>query len=330
MLGRAGRPQFDDSGVAVIMTSAGQRERYAALADGAEPVESSLGAGLSEHLAAEVCLGTVTSAGTALGWLRSTFWAIRAAANPAHYRLPRAAGPDAVAALLRNAALASLMGLWRVGAVRFHRVLRDGGGGSDEGGGGGGGGAPDPDARVHHYRGDVFVPASLDDLQRECDVRRGGPGDVHVSPLTPAHVLSRHYLRFATLALFPTIREWRGVSGTISEGIRARLLASSLPTNTPTASSTTHLPFLPYYRYCSARGDPGGRAGHAVPGARGRGGAGAAPRGAQGEGVLERWRQRCIDRRLQPAVPHTRQSSHLSASPRHPSTTRPRCSHCAR
>lgn len=167
-------------------------------------MESSLAGGLTEHLAAEACLGTVTSVSGALGWLRSTFWAIRAAANPGHYRLPRGAGPDAVAALLRNSALASLMGLWRVGAVRFHRVLRE------DGTGGGAEGAAS-DGRADHlygyHRGEEFAPTGLDDLMRECDVRRGGPGDVHVTPLTPAHVLSRHYLRFATLALFPTIRE---------------------------------------------------------------------------------------------------------------------------
>ncbi len=40
MIGRAGRPQFDDSGIAVIMTSADQRDKWTRLLDGREIIES--------------------------------------------------------------------------------------------------------------------------------------------------------------------------------------------------------------------------------------------------------------------------------------------------
>ena len=40
MLGRAGRPQFDDSGVAVILTSMEKKDRYEAMALGREIIES--------------------------------------------------------------------------------------------------------------------------------------------------------------------------------------------------------------------------------------------------------------------------------------------------
>lgn len=40
MIGRAGRPQFDDSGAAVIMTSADQKTKWERLLGGRELIES--------------------------------------------------------------------------------------------------------------------------------------------------------------------------------------------------------------------------------------------------------------------------------------------------
>ena len=40
MMGRAGRPQFDDSGVAVIMTNSKMKKKYENLLMGADPIES--------------------------------------------------------------------------------------------------------------------------------------------------------------------------------------------------------------------------------------------------------------------------------------------------
>ena len=40
MLGRAGRPQFDDSGVAVILTSEAKKARYEAMVMGTQIIES--------------------------------------------------------------------------------------------------------------------------------------------------------------------------------------------------------------------------------------------------------------------------------------------------
>jgi ATP-dependent DNA helicase HFM1/MER3 len=50
MLGRAGRPQFDDSGVAVIMTRKEKKEKYEKLMCGKEKLESCLHLNLIEHL----------------------------------------------------------------------------------------------------------------------------------------------------------------------------------------------------------------------------------------------------------------------------------------
>lgn len=61
-LGRAGRPQFDDKGVAVIMTDKGSAFKYAALAHGeVERIDSHLDVLLGESLNSEIVLQSVTS-----------------------------------------------------------------------------------------------------------------------------------------------------------------------------------------------------------------------------------------------------------------------------
>ncbi|KAJ3048240.1 Sec63 [Rhizophlyctis rosea] len=84
MLGRAGRPQFDDSGVAVIMTSMEKKRKYEALLMGAETIESSLHENLIEHLNAEVVLGSIASFPLAIEWLKAT---VRIQKNPGYYKL---------------------------------------------------------------------------------------------------------------------------------------------------------------------------------------------------------------------------------------------------
>ena len=87
MLGRAGRPQFEDSGVAVIMTSSDKVEKYQKLVSGRELLESCLHLNLIEHLNAEIGLGTVRDSHTAKRWLASTFLYVRLLQNPGHYKL---------------------------------------------------------------------------------------------------------------------------------------------------------------------------------------------------------------------------------------------------
>ena len=126
MMGRAGRPQFDVSGVAVIMTQSATRGLYESIAAGADAVESCLQASLIEHLTSEICLGTVTSLGSALRWLRATYWYVRLRSNPGHYALPRNADDARIGAYLRTIASAQLLSLHRIGCVRLHRVASGG------------------------------------------------------------------------------------------------------------------------------------------------------------------------------------------------------------
>lgn len=87
MLGRAGRPQFDDSAVAVIMTRQTKVRRYETLATGEEILESKLHLNLIDHMNAEIGLGTIRDLHSARNWLTGTFLYVRLQQNPAHYKL---------------------------------------------------------------------------------------------------------------------------------------------------------------------------------------------------------------------------------------------------
>ncbi|KAG2449576.1 hypothetical protein HYH02_005109 [Chlamydomonas schloesseri] len=98
MVGRAGRPQFDTEGVAVIMTQKETRDRYTNLLSGSEAVESCLHQCFAEHLNAEIVLGTVRDMATATQWLRTTFLHVRVRQAPRAYGLdppPGALSSDA-------------------------------------------------------------------------------------------------------------------------------------------------------------------------------------------------------------------------------------------
>uniref|UniRef100_A0A3B3RIN2 DNA 3'-5' helicase n=1 Tax=Paramormyrops kingsleyae TaxID=1676925 RepID=A0A3B3RIN2_9TELE len=84
MIGRAGRPQFDTTATAVIMTRSQTKAKYLKLVSGSETIES-LHKHLVEHLNAEIVLHTISDVNVALDWIRSTFLYIRALKNPSYY-----------------------------------------------------------------------------------------------------------------------------------------------------------------------------------------------------------------------------------------------------
>lgn len=85
MMGRAGRPQFDDEGIAMILCEAELESKYRALAHGTTTIESSLHRNLVEHLNSEICLRTITDIKSARDWLRRSFLFQRIQKNPQHY-----------------------------------------------------------------------------------------------------------------------------------------------------------------------------------------------------------------------------------------------------
>ncbi|KAL8302253.1 hypothetical protein RB597_002553 [Gaeumannomyces tritici] len=91
MLGRAGRPQFDNSGVARIFTQDSKKDFYKHFLHTGFPVESSLHTVLDNHLGAEVSAETVVTKQDALDYLTWTFFFRRLHKNPSYYGLEIAA-----------------------------------------------------------------------------------------------------------------------------------------------------------------------------------------------------------------------------------------------
>ncbi|KGO73307.1 Helicase, C-terminal [Penicillium italicum] len=102
MLGRAGRPQFDDSAIAVILTRKERVSHYEKLVQGSESLESCLHLNLIDHLNAEIGLGNVSDVETAVKWLAGTFLFVRLRRNPTHYKLKEGANQEDEEELLRN------------------------------------------------------------------------------------------------------------------------------------------------------------------------------------------------------------------------------------
>ncbi|AWB28664.1 DEAD/DEAH box helicase [Halococcoides cellulosivorans] len=78
MLGRAGRPEYDDVGYAWVVCDRSDERRYRRLLAEGRPIESRLADDLETHLNAEIALGTITSISGAMDWIGSTFFAVRA------------------------------------------------------------------------------------------------------------------------------------------------------------------------------------------------------------------------------------------------------------
>ncbi len=87
MLGRAGRPQFDNSGVARIFTKDSKKDFYKHFLHTGFPVESSLHTVLDNHLCAEICAETIITKQDALDYLTWTFFFRRLHKNPSYYGL---------------------------------------------------------------------------------------------------------------------------------------------------------------------------------------------------------------------------------------------------
>ncbi|XP_068196676.1 uncharacterized protein [Antennarius striatus] len=117
MMGRAGRPQFDTSATAVIMTKIQTRDKYIKLMNGMEIIESSLHSHLVEHLNAEIVLQTISDVNMALDWIRSTFLYIRALKNPTHYGFSAELDRYGIEAKLQELCLKNLNSLSSIGLI---------------------------------------------------------------------------------------------------------------------------------------------------------------------------------------------------------------------
>ena len=120
MAGRAGRPQFDDTGVCVVMTRDDMKSRYERMLGGTETIESHLHEHQLTHLNAEIA-----SAGShmsdivvCLRWLKSTFLSIRMQANPSHYKLTQKIDANSLDSHLKSLLVRNLHKLAAHGMIR--------------------------------------------------------------------------------------------------------------------------------------------------------------------------------------------------------------------
>jgi replicative superfamily II helicase len=85
MLGRAGRPGYDDAGYAHVICDGADADRYRRLLEDGKPIESRLAEELATHLNAEIALGVVDDIEDVMTWLETTFYYTRAASVPDQY-----------------------------------------------------------------------------------------------------------------------------------------------------------------------------------------------------------------------------------------------------
>lgn len=87
MIGRAGRPQFDDRGVAVVYCESSKKNFYRKFLNDPFPIESSLLEQLHDHINAEIARGEINNTQDCIEWITWSFLFRRILKNPNYYNL---------------------------------------------------------------------------------------------------------------------------------------------------------------------------------------------------------------------------------------------------
>nr|POE48617.1 putative helicase mug81 [Quercus suber] len=85
IFGRAGRPQFQDTGIGMILTTQDKLQHYLTAVTQQQPIESQFSKKMVDNLNAEISLGTVTSVPEAITWLGYSYLFVRMQRNPVAY-----------------------------------------------------------------------------------------------------------------------------------------------------------------------------------------------------------------------------------------------------
>eukprot|EP00127_Corallochytrium_limacisporum_P005628 Clim_evm7s210 gene=Clim_evmTU7s210 len=85
MIGRAGRPQYDTTGLGIVITQVEDLQYYLSLLNEQLPIESQLISRLPELLLAEIVSGTVDTTKSGVEWLDYTYLSVRLHRNPRLY-----------------------------------------------------------------------------------------------------------------------------------------------------------------------------------------------------------------------------------------------------
>eukprot|EP00180_Rhodochaete_pulchella_P004736 Plantae.Rhodophyta-Rhodochaete_pulchella.ctg946.p1 GENE.Plantae.Rhodophyta-Rhodochaete_pulchella.ctg946~~Plantae.Rhodophyta-Rhodochaete_pulchella.ctg946.p1 ORF type:complete len:651 (-),score=85.85 Plantae.Rhodophyta-Rhodochaete_pulchella.ctg946:636-2588(-) len=121
MVGRAGRPQYGNTGVAVVMTASSSAEHYRSLLSGpCDTIESQLLQRMAEHITAEACRKTVNDIPGVVRWVKSTFLWTRVKRSPERYGLaPRDASVKEVESRLTALCVSTVNELVGAELLRF-------------------------------------------------------------------------------------------------------------------------------------------------------------------------------------------------------------------
>lgn len=103
IFGRAGRPQYEQTGTGILMTSVDRLDHYLDAITNQHPIESRFARRLPENLNAEVALGTVATIGEGVQWLGYTYMFVRMCKAPQVYGLlPRDLEDDPLLVVTRR------------------------------------------------------------------------------------------------------------------------------------------------------------------------------------------------------------------------------------
>ena len=87
IFGRAGRPQFEDTGIGMICTTQDRLQHYLTAVTEQRPIESRFSSKLIDNLNAEISLGTVTTIAEAAEWIGYSYLFVRMQRSPENYNI---------------------------------------------------------------------------------------------------------------------------------------------------------------------------------------------------------------------------------------------------
>ncbi|CAH8609234.1 unnamed protein product [Dicrocoelium dendriticum] len=117
MVGRAGRPQFDTEGIAIIMTSAELKAHYESVLLQSDTIESCLHTKLAEHINTEISLGRVETLSDVTEWFKSTFLCVRMKKLPQRYGLLETRSIDSFNGQISDICFKEVLTLERLGLL---------------------------------------------------------------------------------------------------------------------------------------------------------------------------------------------------------------------
>jgi len=121
MMGRAGRPQFDNKGIACIFVAEDKKNFYKKFLYEPFPVESSLSGQLVEHLNAEIAGGTLTTIDNCIDYMTWTYFFRRLTKNPSFYNLDSGKGATFLNEYLMELITGCLEKLQKAKCIEFNK-----------------------------------------------------------------------------------------------------------------------------------------------------------------------------------------------------------------